>query len=199
VTGSAFEQAIALIDNANREDPNIETVDGRDWPKEQLYAQRMSDMLQRYRPDTDEVMQLAIRAQHIQRWKSPRSDYPMDRKGYHLWRTNLYSFHAETLSRLMTEAGYNQADIERAAAAVGKKNINKNVDTQLLEDVAALVFIEHYMLNFAGQHPEYDEEKWITIIQRTWRKMTDHAHKFALSGKLALPEPLVPLIQKALA
>lgn len=199
MTQTAFEQARDLIDKANSEDPNIETVDGKDWPKEKLYAERMSEMLKRYQPEADEVMQLAIRAQHIQRWKSPRSDYPMDRKGYHLWRTNLYSFHAETLAKLMALAGYGEADIERAAAAVGKKNIKKNADTQLLEDVAALVFIEHYMQAFADKHPEYDEEKWITIIQRTLRKMTQQAHEFALSGKLALPEPLLPLIQKALS
>ena len=199
MTQSAFELTRDLIDKANSEDPNTETADGKEWPKEQLYAERMSEMLQRYRPDADEVMQLAIRAQHIQRWKSPRSDYPMDRTGYHLWRTNLYSFHADTLGNLMAQAGYGEADIERAKAAVGKKSIKKNTDTQLLEDIAALVFIEHYMQAFADQHPEYDEEKWITIIQRTWRKMTEQAHEFALSGKLALPEPLVPLIQKALS
>ena len=55
------------------------------------------------------------------------------------------------------------------------------------------------MLEFAGKHPEYDEDKWIDIIRKTWRKMTDDAHEFALSGKLVLPEPLIPLIQKSVA
>ncbi|MEJ2329366.1 MAG: DUF4202 domain-containing protein, partial [Gammaproteobacteria bacterium] len=36
-------------------------------------------------------------------------------------------------------------------------------------------------------------------IQKTWKKMSDKAHEFALSGKIALPEPLIPLIQKAVA
>ena len=69
---SAFDKSIALIDAANSEDPNRETADGKDWPKELLYSHRMSDMLQRYAPDADEAMQLAIRAQHVQRWKSRR-------------------------------------------------------------------------------------------------------------------------------
>jgi hypothetical protein len=55
------------------------------------------------------------------------------------------------------------------------------------------------MLDFAGKHPEYDEEKWLTIINRTWNKMSEPAHQFALSGKIKLPEPLIPLIQKAIA
>ncbi|MCW8829867.1 MAG: DUF4202 domain-containing protein, partial [Gammaproteobacteria bacterium] len=83
----AFTRAIELIDAANAEDPNSETVDGKAWPKELLYSHRMSDILHRYTPEADEAQQLAIRAQHIQRWKSPRSDYPMNRSGYHQWRT----------------------------------------------------------------------------------------------------------------
>ena len=78
-----LDTAIKLIDAANSEDPNQDNADGKDWPKELLYSQRMSDMLQRYTPDADDVIKLACRAQHIQRWKTPRSDYSMDRKGYH--------------------------------------------------------------------------------------------------------------------
>ena len=78
-----FDKAIALIDAANGEDPSEEVVGTKSWPKELLYSHRMSDMLQRYAPDADDAVRLAIRSQHIQRWKSPRSDYPMNRKGYH--------------------------------------------------------------------------------------------------------------------
>jgi hypothetical protein len=194
-----LDKAIELIDAANSEDPNMESSDGKELPKELLYSQRMTDMQQRYAPDADDVMKLALRAQHIQRWKSPRSDFPMDKKGYHLWRTGLYKFHAETAAALLEQAGYDEADIERLKLAVGKKSLKSNPDTQLLEDVTALVFIEHYMLEFAEKHPEYSEEKWIDIIKKTWRKMTENAHEFALSGKITLPEPLVPLIQKALS
>lgn len=195
----AYEKAVQLIDAANAEDPNMETADGKEWPKELLYGQRMAEMLGRYRPDADEIQKLAVRAQHIQRWKSPRKAYPMDRKGYHQWRTDLYFFHAVTAAGLMAEAGYEAEALERARNAIGKRKIKVNPDTQLLEDTASLVFIEHYMQEFADKHPEYTEEKWIDIIQKTWNKMSDEAHQFALSGKLQLPEPLVPLIQKAVA
>jgi hypothetical protein len=199
MTQQAFEQAVELMDAANSEDPNTEVADGKEWPKELLYSHRMSDMLERYKPEADEVARLAIRGQHIQRWKSPRSDYPMNRKGYHLWRTALYTFHADKVAEIMARVGYDDEALERVKKAVGKKQLKKNTDTQLLEDVAALVFIEHYMLAFAEKHPEYDEDKWIDIIRKTWRKMTPDAHAFALSGKVQLPEPLIPLIQKAVA
>lgn len=194
-----FEKAIELIDAANSEDPNKVTYDGKEWPKELLYSHRMSDMLQRYAPEADDAMKLALRAQHIQRWKSPRSNYPMDRKGYMQWRTQLYTFHAETVAALLAEAGYDNDFIERVKMAVSKKSLKTNPDTKLLEDVTDLVFIEHYMLEFAGKHPEYDEQKWLDIIRKTWRKMTDNAHEFALGGNITLPEPLIPLIQKAVS
>ena len=199
MTQQAFEQVVTLMDAANSEDPNIEMAEGKEWPKELLYSHRMAEMLERYKPEADYVIQLAIRGQHMLRWKSPRSDYPMNRKGYHQWRTQLYTFHANSVAELMAKAGYDDESLERVKKAVGKKAIKKNEDTQLLEDVAALVFIEHYMLAFAGKHPEYDEEKWIDIIRKTWRKMSTDAHDFALSGDLILPEPLVPLIQKSVA
>ena len=199
MTKEAFEQVVTWMDAANSEDPNIEVADGKEWPKELLYSHRMSEMLERYTPEADDVSKLAIRGQHMLRWKSPRSDYPMDRKGYHQWRTQLYTFHANSVAELMERAGYDDESLERVRQAVGKKALKKNVDTQLLEDIAALVFIEHYMLAFAEKHPEYTEEKWIDIIRKTWRKMTEDAHAFALSGKLVLPEPLIPLIQKSVS
>ena len=195
----AYEKAVALIDAANSSDPNHETdIDGKVWPKELLCSQRMTDMQQRYAPDADDVMKLAIRAQHIERWKSPRSDYPEGRQGYLKWRSDLYRFHADTTGRLMAEAGYHEDDIERMKMAVGKRKLKVNPDTQLLEDVIDLVFIEHYMLAFAAKHPEYDEEKWADIIRKTWKKMSERGQQFALSGSITLPGPLVPLIQKAI-
>ncbi len=199
MTQQAYDTAVSLMDAANSKDPNVEVADGKEWPKELLYSHRMSDMLERYKPEADDVARLAIRGQHIQRWESPRDAYPMNRQGYHQWRTNLYTFHADTVAGIMSQAGYDDEALERAKKAVGKRALKVNKDTQLLEDVAGLVFIEHYMLAFAEKHPEYDEEKWIDIIRKTWKKMSADAHAFALDGKIKLPEPLIPLIQKSVA
>ena len=194
-----FARAVALIDAANAEDPNQESADGKSWPKELLYSQRMSEMLQRYAPEADDAQRLAIRSQHIQRWKSPRSDYPEGRQGYLQWRTGLYKFHAETAGALLAEAGYDDDVIDRVKQAVGKRALKVNKDTQLLEDVTDLVFIEHYMLAFAQKHPEYDEDKWLDIIRTTWKQRSERAQQFALDGGIILPEPLLPLIQKAVS
>jgi hypothetical protein len=190
-----FNRAMALFDAANAEDPNRD--EGQ--PKELLYGQRMSDMIGRFAPDASEAAQLAVRAQHIRRWTVPRNTYPMTKEGYHAWRTGLYTFHADTAGELMREAGYDDAMIARVKKAVGKRGIKVNAETQLLEDIANLVFIEHYMLPFAHSKPEYDEAKWLEIIRRTWGKMSKNAQAFALSGGIKLPQPLVPLITKAIS
>ena len=196
---STYDKALALIDAANSEDPNQVSADGKDWPKELLYSERMTDMLERYKADADDAMKLAIRAQHIQRWKSPRNAYPMDRIGYLKWRKDLYKIQADNAADLLLEAGYDDETISRLRNAVAKKNIKGNADTQLLEDVTDLVFMEHYILEFVAKHPDYSEQKWIEIIQKTWHKMSANAHEFALSGAVRLPESLVPLIKKAVS
>jgi hypothetical protein len=194
-----FNKVITLIDAANSQDPNTEQYNGQSVAKESLYAMRMSDMLKRFKPEADELMQIAVRGQHIQRWKSPRSDFAMNKQGYHQWRSALYLFHASSVVALMQQAGYSEAEQNRVYDAVAKKNIKRNPDSQLVEDVASLVFIEHYMLSFANSKPDYNEEKWLGIIRRTWKKMSDEAQAFVLAGKITLPAPLVGLIHKAVS
>ncbi|NTV71791.1 MAG: DUF4202 domain-containing protein [Azonexaceae bacterium] len=192
-----FNQTIALFDAANAQDPNQD----EGLPKELLYAQRMTEMIGRFAPEASEVAQLAVRAQHIKRWTVPRSSYPLGKPGYFAWRTGLYRFHADTAGELMRQAGYDEAMVEQVKTAISKQDIktNPNPDTQLLEDVSCLVFIEHYMLGFAGQQADYTEEKWLGIIRKTWKKMSATAQAFATSGGIKLPEALVPLILKAVA
>lgn len=197
MTQDRYLSAITAFDKANGEDPNKELYNGKEYPKELLYAIRMSTMQESYVPEASEAVKLAVRAQHIQRWKISRNEFSMDRQGYLQWRTKLYKFHAETAARLMQEAGYDNEMTERVMNIVSKKGLKVNSETQLMEDVADLVFIEHYMMEFATKHPEYDEEKWIQIIKKTWQKMSPRAHEFALAGKIKLPEALVPLILKA--
>ena len=197
MTQQCYQAAVAAIDQANAEDPNREVADGKEYPKELLYSQRMTEMQERYIPDASEAVKLAVRAQHIQRWKIPRSSYPMDKQGYLQWRTGLYKFHADTAGEIMKQAGYDDEMIERVRKIVGKKGLKVNPETQLMEDVVDLVFIEHYLTGFVAQHPEYDEAKWIPIIRKTWQKMSSRAHEFALSGNIRMPEALVPLILKA--
>ena len=196
---SNFNKALALIDAANREDPNREKADSQEWPKELLYSERMSDMLQRFAPDADEALQLAVRAQHIERWKTPRNTYPEGRIGYLKWRKDLYGIQAGRASELLRQAGCADEVVERVRDMVAKKNLKTSADTQLLEDVSALVFLEHYMQDFYERHPEYSEEKWVGIIQKTWSKMSDRGRGFVSGGGIRLPEELETIVSRSIS
>lgn len=193
-TDQQLQQAFAAFDAANREDPNTEVVDGQAQPKELVYAQRMSQQLNEFCADASPVVQLAARAQHICRWKIPRTDYPMDRPGYHRWRTELGRFHADTAAAILAKQGVDSELIERVKTLLQKRKLKQDPEVQLLEDVVCLVFIRHYLADFARKH---DEEKLLDIIRKTWKKMSPKGQEAALS--LALPEDLTTLITRAVA
>jgi hypothetical protein len=77
-----FAAALDRFDAANARDPNREQGE----PRELLYGRRMSAMPGRFAPGADEAVRFAVRAQHIERWKTPRSSYPEGRAGYLAWR-----------------------------------------------------------------------------------------------------------------
>ncbi len=118
---SRFREAIERFDAANREDPNRETFQGEEHPKELLYAFRMTEWLNRLEPAASEVLRLAVRSQHICRWTIPRSQYPQGRKGYHQWRTTLARFHAEKTGGILRDTGYGEETIARVQALLQPK------------------------------------------------------------------------------
>lgn len=181
-SSSKLQTALDLIDAANSEDPNREIWQGREWPKERLYSQRMSEWLARLVPDADEALQIAARAQHIRRWQVPRDSYPKTREGYLRWRTGLYEFHAQQAAELLTQVGYDTETIERVRRMLSKRGLRREADSQLIEDVACLVFLEHYFASFA---PDHDQAKVIDIVQKTWKKMSDTAQQAAMNLDLS--------------
>jgi len=189
-----FDQAIQLFDAANSKDPFEESAHGKTYPKELLYAQRMSAKLNSFEPNASEAVQLTVRCQHICRWEIPRDSYEMNRKGYLTWRRDLAKFHAEKAAKLLKDVGYDDAMIDKVTFLLQKKQLKKNEETQLLEDVICLVFLEFYFEKFAKK---YSEEKLIDIVQKTWAKMSNKGHDAAL--KLDFSEFSSNLIQKALA
>jgi len=187
--GTRLAAALATIDAANAADPNREP-DGT--PRELAYGQRMTAWLQRLEPAAPEPLQLAVRAQHIERWLIPRADYPEGRTGYKRWRSDLARHHAARLGEIMTAAGYPPEAATRAADLIQKKRLAHDPEAQTLEDVACLVFLQHYFAAFAAKHPR---AKVIDIVRKTWRKMSDRGHDAATS--LPLPDDLSALVAEA--
>ena len=191
-----FHCAIERFDGANAEDPNRELADGREQPKELLYARRLSAMIERYAPGAPEALRLAVRCQHIRRWAIPRSDFPGTTAGYKQWRSKLQQFHAETAAGILRDCGYGEDTVARVQALLRKEKLKLDPEVQMLEDVVDLVFLENYLEDFVAKHPDYDEAKWTDILKKTWFKMSPRGRNAALS-MVRLPAPLLPVIRKA--
>ncbi len=192
---SHFKEAITRFDAANAADPNQEIFEGKEYPKELLYAQRMTAWLEKFEPGASEALQLAARAQHIRRWEIPRGAYPMGRDGYNQWRTILAKMHGDLAARIMRDVGYDEQMCERVRALLMKDRITlSGHDGQTLEDVICLVFLEFYFVPFA---PQYSETKLTGIVRKTWRKMSERGRQTALTLAPLWPAELLEMVKKA--
>ncbi len=188
-----FEDALRLIDEANSVDPNNESFEGEEYPKELLYSMRMTNWLEAIEPQASEALRLAVRSQHIRRWEIPRSEYPLGRKGYHQWRIRLYDYHGEKAAEILEKVGYDVETIARVRMLLKKQGLKTDTETQTLEDVACLVFLESYFWDFSRLH---DEEKIIGILRKTWAKMSVRGQEAA--RELSLNAGAQDLLNKAL-
>ncbi len=187
-----YTKVIAEIDHRNERDPNSENDIGVDRPKELLYTERMAKTVAEFAPNASLELQIACRAQHIERWAYPRSDYELGRVGYLTWRKMLYSKHAEITSGILAEYGASDESIQ-TVQSIMKNKVTGSGESQTLEDVACLVFLKYYFEPFIQKH---SGEKLYTIVRKTWAKMSKDAHEFAL--KIDFPEDQFAVIKESL-
>jgi hypothetical protein len=189
-----FEAALQAFDQANRQDPNVERVQGEAYPKELWYASELTQWVKLLNPEASEALLLAARSQHIERWKVPRDSYPSGRLGYLKWRKDLARYHAKRTGEILKESGYPEEVIRRVQELNLKQDIKRDPDTQVLEDALCLVFLES---QFRELSQKTDEEKMLEVLRKTWRKMSPQGREIAL--QLDLEPESRRLLQKALS
>ncbi len=188
-----FDRALAALDALHAEDPELVELEGARVPAELLYARRMTAALALLTAEPSEELRLAVRAQHLCRWRLPRSSYPDGKAGYHAWRREEARRHAELAAATLREAGYGEDAVLRVGALVQKKDLSRDPEAQAVEDAACLVFLEHYAEAFARGR---DEAHLVDIVQKTWRKMSPRARE--LAHTLPLAGGVRALVQRAL-
>lgn len=182
---TALAKALAAIDTANAADPGLEA--GR--PAALVYGERMSGELAALVPgvvpEAGEVLQIAARGQHVERWLLPRADYPEGRAGYLAWRQEQGRRHAARIAAIMAEAGYGPDACDRVGQLLRKEGIKRDPEVQALEDVICFTFLRWYFADFAAGR---DGEELQRIVEKTARKMSGPARARALA-EFGLPEP----------
>jgi len=195
LTSTRYLAVIGKIDAANAKDPRRVVVEGEELAFETVYTRHMMDVLQRLYPDAGELLCIAARAQHIERWSIPRDKYPTGREGYNKWRFEMRALHARLVGEFMRDEGYEEDDIELVSDYLQKKKLKREADSQALENVVDVVFLEFYWEDFANKYSDYDDDKLIDIIGKTLRKMSSHGHAAAL--ELDMPEAQKRLVLAA--
>lgn len=191
---TTHDQARRLIDAAHAADPS-RSADGR--PAELVYADRVETWVLKLIPDATPSLRLAARCQHLERWLTPRATFPDGKVGYLTWRRSLYVKQADRAKELLLSAGVPAAEADDVRTWVSKTGLKTNPGTQALEDAAVLVFLENEIGAFAAQHADYTREKFVDILQKTWRKLSPAAQQAALA--LDLPPAIAALVREALA
>ena len=165
---AVFERVVRSIDRRHAADPA-----GR----ELAYAQAMTAHLDALVQAPPDALRIAVRAQHFERWRYPRSDFPAGREGYLRWRAEAARRQAGAVGATLESHGVDAATAERVQALMMKRNLRRDPQAQALEDCACLVFLESELARFAGGR---DRQRVIEILRRTWRKMSEAGRRRAL-------------------
>ncbi|WP_127114329.1 DUF4202 domain-containing protein [Shimia sediminis] len=177
-----LENVLSAIDAANSRDPRLD--DGQ--PEALLYGQRMSEQCDRLFPEADDMLRIAARGQHIERWVLKRADYPEGRTGYLSWRRDLATHHATRVGEIMADNGYDGDTIDQVDRMLRKQGIKRDDLVQALEDVICFTFLTWYFAPFAAKH---SPEKIERIVEKTARKMSAQARARVMT-EFDLPEAL---------
>lgn len=101
---------------------------------------------------------------------------------------------AGQVSEILTESGYSREDVQRCVALIEKEGLRQGVEeTQILEDVACLVFLDDQFSDFKGKHAD---EKVVSILKKTWAKMSDPGRHLAL--QIPMTAECTALLSRAL-
>lgn len=92
------------------------------------------------------------------------------------------------------EAGFSPESADKVAGLIRKEDLRGNSETQVLEDVACLVFLEDQLEGF--EREVADEEKVVGIVRKTWRKMSVEGRELALG--IPMGERAKEIVKKAL-
>jgi hypothetical protein len=112
----------------------------------------------------------------------------MTRPGYLTWRAKQKSQAASQVAALLAspviQPSISDEERDRVAALIRKEGLSTDAETQVLEDVACLVFLDDKFDDFEAT-ADLDEDKMVGILRKTWGKMTEDGRKLALGMNLS--------------
>jgi hypothetical protein len=189
-----LERALAQIDRANAEDPEVVDLAGARGPKELLAGRRVCEWIQLVDPDASDEQLIAGRAHHLRRWLHPRDDHPTGRAGYLRWRAAAKRAHGEEVAVIVAEAGYDEGVAAEVGSIVRKEGLGVDPRVQVHEDALCLTFLESQLDELADR---LGDAHVVEVLAKTAAKMSPGA--VALAAELPLSPRGRSLLARALA
>lgn len=167
----------AEFDRLNSADPKTVQTETGEVPFQLFHSRELTSNIHKLTSSPSIALLLAARSQHLLRFTKPRSSYPEGKAGYHKWKNDLKAFHAEKTSEILQEHKCAPELIDRVNELNRKVDLKTDPECQALEDALCLFFLEHQYEEFVRLYPE---DKLITILQKSWAKMSENGHLHAL-------------------
>lgn len=191
---TTLAQVIAAFNALHDADPSRRVWQGEEQATERVWCDAVAAWVLALEPDPEPALRIAAHAQHLERWRDPRSDWPAGRSGYLRWRRAQQARHATRAAEVLASAGCEPELIERVQGLLRKEDLTRDPAAATLEDAACLAFLELDLEDFAQRHPRADV---LRILRRTWRKMSPRGRDAAAG--LALGSEAAALVEEALA
>jgi len=154
----------------------------------------MSAWLERLKDSPNELLRIAVRGQHLQRWQVSRDEYEEGRQGYLHWRRDQGKRAGETTAARMRQAGYADDDAERVARMIRKEGLGRG-GIRPGRGGLRLPRVPGELL--CGLLEKVDHDHMVRIVKKTWGKISDRARELALGLPMA-PEAR-GIVEEALA
>lgn len=122
----------------------------------------------------------------------------MTRPGYLSWRAKQKTQAAAQVKELLSsmDEPIPADECNRISSLISKQDLASDEETQILEDVACLVFLDDQFDDFE-KNPDHDEEKILRILRKTWVKMSVKGQEMA--NQMKHSERARSLIEKAVS
>jgi hypothetical protein len=191
-----FAAAQAVFAAHHAADPRAVVRDGVTTTVSLDYHARVEAWLLRLEPAAPLVVRLAALAQHVRRWEVPRASHPAGLAGYKRWRSELARRQADIAATELRALGYEETIVAKVADILVKKRLRSDPDVQLLEDAVCMRFLQDELDEFAAGRTD---DEVVSIIAKTWAKMSARGHAAALALGPSLPPRAAALVARALA
>ncbi len=191
-----WRAAVAAFEAHHAADPRPLVRDGVTTTVSLDYHARVSAWVRRLDGVAGLPARLGALAQHVRRFELPRTDFPATPQGYKRWRANAGLRQAELARTELERAGFDAAIVTHTCDVMLKKRLAHDPLAALLEDAVCVRFVQDELASFAaGRAPD----AVLTIISKTWAKMSPSGHQAAVGLLGELPPPLVALVAAATA